>query len=260
MDAAAAPDPSLVASAPAKPRASRAKAAASQPATPKPTAAKRTAAKPATPKPTAPKAPAPKAATPQPAAPKPAAPKPAAAGAAKGRTARGADPEAETGATRASPAEVPESAAAPAAAAARPASAARKAQSQRPAPKRTEFDDESLAAIRQALNEQRAELVQQLSVMEETALGLSPTEMSGEVSFDEDSADAGSFTLERDMDLSIANNVTDLRSKIDRALHQIEEGSYGICVSCGQPIEGPRLKALPHVTLCLKCKKLEERR
>jgi RNA polymerase-binding protein DksA len=129
-----------------------------------------------------------------------------------------------------------------------------------PAASKGNYDKDSLGTIRKRLVEQRGELQDQLTAIEESALGLSQSEMSGEVSYDEDFADAGSFTFEREKEFSIANNVTDLRSKIDRALHKIEEGSYGICESCGQPIEAPRLKALPHATLCLKCKKAEERR
>jgi len=126
--------------------------------------------------------------------------------------------------------------------------------------KKTNYDKDSLGTIRKRLIEQREELQNQLAAIEESATGLSQSEMSGEVSYDEDFADAGSFTFEREKEFSIANNVTDLRTKTDRALHRIEEGRYGICESCGQPIEPARLKALPHVTLCLKCKKAEERR
>jgi len=126
--------------------------------------------------------------------------------------------------------------------------------------KKKNYDKDSLGTIRKRLMEQREELQNQLTAIEESATGLSQSEMSGEVSYDEDFADAGSFTFEREKEFSIANNVTDLRSKTDRALHRIEEGRYGICESCGQPIESARLKALPHVTLCLKCKKAEERR
>jgi DnaK suppressor protein len=126
--------------------------------------------------------------------------------------------------------------------------------------KRSGFDRDALATIRKRLTEQRAQLQDQLTAIEESALGLTQSEMSGEVSYDEDYADAGSFTFEREKEFSIANNVSDLRDKIDRALHKIADGSYGVCESCGKPIEAPRLKALPHVTLCLKCKKAEERR
>ena len=126
--------------------------------------------------------------------------------------------------------------------------------------KKRSYDKDCLGTIRKRLMEQREELQNQLAAIEESATGLSQSEMSGEVSYDEDFADAGSFTFEREKEFSIANNVTDLRTKTDRALHRIEEGRYGICESCGQPIESARLKALPHVTLCLKCKKAEERR
>src|SRR5437899_452497 len=102
--------------------------------------------------------------------------------------------------------------------------------------KRSQFDRDSLATIRKRLTEQRAELQHQLTAIEESALGLSQSEMSGEVSYDEDYADAGSFTFEREKELSIANNVSDLRDKIDRAVHKIAEGSYGGCEPRGKPI------------------------
>jgi len=167
-----------------------------------------------------------------------------------------------------SPAKPATKAATPTAKAATPAAApAAKVAARTPAAKdlvkvvkKTGYDKDSLGTIRKRLMEQREELQNQLAAIEESATGLSQSEMSGEVSYDEDFADAGSFTFEREKEFSIANNVTDLRTKTDRALHRIEEGSYGVCESCGQPIESARLKALPHVTLCLKCKKAEERR
>jgi len=148
----------------------------------------------------------------------------------------------------------------PAAKATAPAAKAPPAKDAVKVVKKGNYDKDSLGTIRKRLMEQREELQNQLTAIEESATGLSQSEMSGEVSYDEDFADAGSFTFEREKEFSIANNVTDLRSKTDRALHRIEEGSYGTCESCGQPIESARLKALPHVTLCLKCKKAEERR
>ncbi|MHC4661265.1 MAG: TraR/DksA family transcriptional regulator [Planctomycetota bacterium] len=46
---------------------------------------------------------------------------------------------------------------------------------------------------------------------------------------------------------------------IDDALHAIKEGTYGKCSACGGRIQAERLKALPSVKLCIKCKELEER-
>jgi DnaK suppressor protein len=49
-------------------------------------------------------------------------------------------------------------------------------------------------------------------------------------------------------------------SQIERALQLIEEGEYGRCEDCGEPINVERLRALPFATLCIDCKKEAERR
>src|ERR671930_297117 len=109
-----------------------------------------------------------------------------------------------------------------------------------------------LDELRQRLEAERAELQEQLTTIEETQLATSQSDISGEVSFDEENADAGTFTFERERDLSIENNVRDLLGKIERALIRMDEGVYGTCARCGKPIEKARLKALPYVDLCIK--------
>jgi DnaK suppressor protein len=118
----------------------------------------------------------------------------------------------------------------------------------------------SLAAIKEKLEIERDELGKELKEIEEAAFAASQSEISGEVGYDEDYADAGSATFEREKDLSIYNNVLDLLEKVNKALRKIDDGWYGVCESCGKPITKPRLKALPSVLLCLECKKSEERR
>jgi DnaK suppressor protein len=75
-----------------------------------------------------------------------------------------------------------------------------------------------------------------------------------------DQADVGSTTLERDHEMSLANNARDMLDQIERALARIENGSYGICESCGNAIGKGRLQAFPRATLCVSCKEREERR
>lgn len=118
-----------------------------------------------------------------------------------------------------------------------------------------ELDD-----LRQRLLDEQAELNVQLTTIEETSFSNSQSDLSGEVSFDEENADAGSFTFERERDLSIENNVRDLLGKIDRALTRMDAGAYGICSRCGKPIEKARLKALPYVDLCIKDAQAQSRR
>ena len=50
-----------------------------------------------------------------------------------------------------------------------------------------------------------------------------------------------------------------LLKKIERALQKIEEGTYGICESCGAVIGEKRLMARPEATLCIDCKRAQER-
>jgi RNA polymerase-binding protein DksA len=117
-----------------------------------------------------------------------------------------------------------------------------------------------LDELRQRLEAERAELQVQLTTIEETSFATSQSDISGEVSFDEENADAGTFTFERERDLSIENNVRDLMGKIDRALSRMEAGTYGICSRCGNPIEKARLKALPYADLCIKDAQAQSRR
>ena len=42
-------------------------------------------------------------------------------------------------------------------------------------------------------------------------------------------------------------------SAIDAALNRIENGTYGICVSCGEAISTERLTAVPIATKCRNC-------
>lgn len=50
-----------------------------------------------------------------------------------------------------------------------------------------------------------------------------------------------------------------LLGKISRALEGIEDGSFGYCEECGDPIGVARLLARPVASLCIECKDLQER-
>ncbi len=125
---------------------------------------------------------------------------------------------------------------------------------------KTLYTKKELEDLRERLVTERSELEEQLTTIEEQSFATSQSDISGEVSFDEENADAGTFTFERERDLSIENNVRDLLSKIDRALTKMDEGTYGTCSRCGKPIEKARLKALPYVDLCLKDAQAQSRR
>jgi DnaK suppressor protein len=47
--------------------------------------------------------------------------------------------------------------------------------------------------------------------------------------------------------------------QVEAALMRITEKTYGICIKCGNPINRERLIAMPYATLCVNCKKRQER-
>ena len=126
-------------------------------------------------------------------------------------------------------------------------------------PRKPAFSPEELEQIRADLEAQRALFTRELAELEAGTFNQSQSDLSGEVSFDEESADAGTFTFERERDLSLGNNLRDLLDKVDSALRRIKAGTYGTCERCGKPIDKARLRALPYSVLCIDCKKLEER-
>lgn len=124
----------------------------------------------------------------------------------------------------------------------------------------TRLTKKEIGDLRTRLQDERVELAAQLSTIEEDAFSSTQSELSGDVGLDDESADAGSATFEREKDLSIEQNVRDLLDKIDRALKRIDEGTYGTCEICGKPIEKARVKALPYVDLCIKDAQAQSRR
>jgi DnaK suppressor protein len=124
---------------------------------------------------------------------------------------------------------------------------------------KTRLTKKEIDDLRQRLVAERQDLKEQFDELEESSFGANQSDLTGEMGFDEEYADAGTATFERERDLSLVNNLRDLMDRIDKALAKIGEGTYGLCDRCGKPIEKLRLKALPYANLCIKDKQAEER-
>jgi len=72
--------------------------------------------------------------------------------------------------------------------------------------------------------------------------------------------DAGSDAYDRDYALSILAKEQDALYEIERALHRIETGSYGICQMSGEHIPQLRLEVLPFARLTVECQTLWEQK
>lgn len=142
-------------------------------------------------------------------------------------------------------------------------SSARKASTATQAERLVVREDESpwtpaeLKEVRAELEEeiarQRADL--EASEAELNAFLREPIDGAGD-----DQADAGAKSFEREHELSL---VAGARAGLEQNLHaldRLEDGTYGICESCGNPIGKLRLQAYPRATLCMTCKSTQERR
>jgi len=49
-------------------------------------------------------------------------------------------------------------------------------------------------------------------------------------------------------------------AEIDAALQRLEAGTYGVCVTCGEPVGEGRLKVRPAATQCRDCAEIDGRR
>jgi DnaK suppressor protein len=64
-----------------------------------------------------------------------------------------------------------------------------------------------------------------------------------------------SFELEKR--LTLEKRIREQLAEVEHALQKFEDGTYGLCDNCRQPIDPARLEALPQASLCLKCKALQ---
>jgi RNA polymerase-binding protein DksA len=80
-----------------------------------------------------------------------------------------------------------------------------------------------------------------------------------EIQSDNHPGDMATSTFDRELDYTLEENVERALAAIDAALQRIEDGTYGTCETCGEPIGAERLEALPWTTQCIDCKRREER-
>ena len=70
---------------------------------------------------------------------------------------------------------------------------------------------------------------------------------------DEHDPEGATIAFERaQVDALVRDAVARLES-VDDALARIEDGTYGICTRCGEPIAAGRLEARPTATTCVGC-------
>ncbi|PLS76416.1 MAG: DNA-binding protein [Actinobacteria bacterium] len=99
---------------------------------------------------------------------------------------------------------------------------------------------------RALLEQERKELQDQL-----TEIGFGG---EGEgLTYDANFADSSQVTAERGEASALAANLQESLEEVEAALAKLDEGNYGICEECGQPIADARLEAMPAARFCINC-------
>jgi DnaK suppressor protein len=75
-----------------------------------------------------------------------------------------------------------------------------------------------------------------------------------------DFLDRASLEIDGTLNLRIKERDGRLAKKIREALKKMEDGTFGLCEDCGEPIPEKRLRARPVATRCIECKEKQEDR
>jgi len=75
-----------------------------------------------------------------------------------------------------------------------------------------------------------------------------------------DEIDQASSEYAQSMAFRLRDREKFLLKKIEKALQRIEDGTFGVCERCEEPIHMKRLEARPVTTLCIRCKEEQEKK
>jgi len=74
----------------------------------------------------------------------------------------------------------------------------------------------------------------------------------GSISFGKRVGEGTSMAVDRLSQVAVHDKLQVTRADVERALAKLEDGTYGSCDVCGEPIGEGRLEALPWAVLCVR--------
>ncbi len=111
---------------------------------------------------------------------------------------------------------------------------------------------EAQGGAREALEAERASTVQRLAGLEREFNGIVESSASANTD-DEHDPEGATIAFERQHVAALLDQGRDQLASIEAALRRVDDGSYGRCESCGQPVAPGRLAARPTATRCVAC-------
>ncbi len=117
---------------------------------------------------------------------------------------------------------------------------------------------EDLAYFKQLLEEKQREILEELGYIRDVSENSSEEKFGEDTTYSTHMADHGTDEQEREKRFYHASRGNKFLMYIEEALQRIENGTYGICISCGKEIPKERLEAVPHTQKCVPCKIAEK--
>jgi len=118
------------------------------------------------------------------------------------------------------------------------------------------MEKQKLRHFKKLLMDEKKDLLNTLELMNENEPNEEMREHFEELSsYDNHPADLGTETFMMSQNMSLKSSQSSIVDEIDAALERIENGSYGVCKSCGKYIDEDRLEVIPYTSLCIECTK-----
>jgi len=105
---------------------------------------------------------------------------------------------------------------------------------------------------RDLLAADRARTLDRLAGLDRELAGIIEAAQSANVD-DEHDPEGATIAFEREHGAALVGQAHRHLAEIHAAVHRLDDGSYGICVSCGAPIAAERLAARPTAATCITC-------
>jgi DnaK suppressor protein len=116
----------------------------------------------------------------------------------------------------------------------------------------TPLKKKELKRFKEILEEKREEILRNAKKTLNEDMTLDPDDLPDEM-------DLASSEYLQSFQFRLRGREKTFLKKIEIALRKIDEGTFGVCESCEEPISAKRLEARPETALCIRCKEDQER-
>ncbi len=110
-----------------------------------------------------------------------------------------------------------------------------------------------LAEVRKDLQERRDRMQARVAVLAQRP------ELGSAQGFGKRIGDGTTEAISRLTEIGVGQSLESTLARAERALSKLDEGTYGTCDACGQPIAPARLRAMPDSVMCVACAASERR-